>query len=537
MSAAHTLRLSSALGIALALGLIAPASSAQAPKTGSSYYEDTVNFGFRFKEPKGWDFIPPQPGDPNLIGTYAAPNQKGILFPNRGTYWGYNAWVVKFDRRKEDESAPKDGSKRIVIGRSGAKDIEEWVERAISSTLSGVSFKADEDSVKDVRIKGCEATERVFTGKLGDVDLALYAAVFELQEDVEVALVFNGPGGKKWNKYEGAFRRFAKTFSLIEIEAPEAPVLGGGSLRETKRAKLKASVATMPGWELYETENYFVVSNNDDKDFLEELMVRLEAIREVYEETYPPSLAAELNALAAAKKGKDEDDKGKRPGRTTAAEGDPMERSRTSVVRVCDNEEQYHSYGGPGGSAGYWSSYHEELVIYDDQASGGRRNTWATLNHEAFHQYCFYFFGNLAPHSWYNEGTGDFYAGYQLKNRKFQLKPFDWRVSTVRALIRDSKYVPLKDLVRFDQGEYYGSNKYGVSGGENYATGWAVIYFLRTGARDAKGWNSAWDTILDTYLRVLVETDDLDAAVDQAFAGVDWEEFEDCWKEYIKKGI
>ena len=535
MSGAHIIRFSSILSIGLALGLIAPASSGQAPKTGSKYYEDAVDLGFKFKEPKGWDFIPPQPGDPNMIGLYAAPNKKGILFPSRNTYWGFNAWVVKFDRRKQGESKgeSKGSGKKIRVGRGGAKDIEEWVGRAISSTLPGVNFTADKGDEKALRIKSCEATEHVFTGKLGKTDLALYAAVFELSDDVEVALVFNGPGGKKWSKYQGSFRKFAKSFARVEVEAIGPAELGGGSLRETKRAKLKARTATMPGWEMYETENYFLVSNNDDQDFLEELMVRLEAIRVIYEETYPPSLAEELNALAEAKGDKKKDGRSQRPGRTASAEVDPMERSRTSVVRVCANEDQYHSYGGPPSSAGYWSSGDEELVIYDDKASGGRRNTWATLNHEAFHQYCFYFFGNLAPHSWYNEGTGDFYSGYQLKNRKFTLKAFDWRVQTVKKLIREGKFVPLKDLVRFNQGEYYGSNKYGVSGGENYATGWGLVYFLRTGSKNAKNWNPAWDSILDTYLRVLVETDDLDAAVDQAFAGVDWEEFEDSWAKYI----
>jgi hypothetical protein len=531
------MRLSPILSIGLALGLIAPASSAQAPKTGSSYYEDEIDLGFKFKEPKGWDFIPPQPGDPNLIGLYAAPNKKGILFPKEGKYWGFNAWVVKFDRREEESKVEAKKGAKVRILRGGAKDIEEWVQRNINASLSGANFQADKDSAKDLSINGCEASEIVFNGESGGVDLALYAAVFKLRDDVEVALVFNGPGANKWSKYERAFRKFAKTFSTIEIASPETAELGGGSLRETKRAKLKASTSTMPGWELYETENYFVVSNNDDQDFLEELMIRLEAIRVVYEETYPPSLAEELNLLAAAKRAKEDDGKPKRPGRAAASEADPMERSRTSVVRVCANEDQYHSYGGPSSSAGYWSSSDEELVIYDDQASGGRRNTWATLNHEAFHQYCFYFFGNLAPHPWYNEGTGDFYSGYQLKNRKFQLKPFDWRVSTVKELIRENQFVPLEELVRFDQGEYYGSNKYGTKGGENYATGWAVIYFLRTGSNDAKNWNPAWDTILDTYLRVLVETDDLDAAVDQAFAGVDWEEFENSWKDYIKRGL
>ena len=105
--------------------------------------------------------------------------------------------------------------------------------------------------------------------------------------------------------------------------------------------------------------------------------------------------------------------------------------------------------------------------------------------------------------------------------------------SIVQQLIRKEEYVPLKELVRYTQAEYYGNNDRDVEGGENYATGWALIYFLRNGSKEAKKWNPAWDSILDTYLKTLVVTDDLDEAVEKAFAGVDWEELEEAWKDYI----
>ena len=182
----------------------------------------------------------------------------------------------------------------------------------------------------------------------------------------------------------------------------------------------------------------------------------------------------------------------------------------------------------------------KELVVFDDKASGGRGDTWATLNHEAFHQYIYYFFGELAPHSWYNEGTGDFFSGFQLEHKRFELKPFDWRERLVQMNMRESlkepgtKIVPLQKFVYWSQREYYGQNSANnTSIGDHYAQGWSFIYFLRTGAGKAKGWNPAWNTILDTYLRVLVETDDLKTASDAAFVGVDWAELESCWKNYI----
>jgi len=130
---------------------------------------------------------------------------------------------------------------------------------------------------------------------------------------------------------------------------------------------------------------------------------------------------------------------------------------------------------------------------FGNQKGGGRGDTWAVLNHEGFHQYIFYFFGAISPHSWYNEGTGAYYSGYEWKTNRFVLQKFQWRTGTITEAIREGTHVPLDQFVRFSQREYYGTNKLGVDGGQNYAQGWSLIYFLRTGKKNnAKGWNAAW---------------------------------------------
>src|SRR5262249_39730194 len=103
---------------------------------------------------------------------------------------------------------------------------------------------------------------------------------------------------------------------------------------------------------------------------------------------------------------------------------DTLELGKNSVVRVCKNKEQYVQYGGDQKTGGYFSALEEELVIFDDKQDQGRDYTWGVLNHEGFHQYIHAFFGNLSPHSWYNEGTGDYYFGFEfnLKTKKFTPK-------------------------------------------------------------------------------------------------------------------
>jgi hypothetical protein len=361
----------------------------------------------------------------------------------------------------------------------------------------------------------------------------LYAGLFEIAPKRHIAVVYNCSGERgEWNKHEGAYKKMARSFDLIKKDAASSePAAAEGDLRGKKRQQLEASIASMPGWWILETENYFILTGSEDKGFIEEIAVRLEAIRDIYERDYPAEKARSVVNLAEGEEEQEEEGGGR-----TVAGKKHLDLSRTSVVRVCQDQDMYHSYGGPGGSAGYWNPGTEELVLYDDKKGDGRANTYAVLNHEAFHQYIFYFYGSLSPHSWYNEGTGDFYSGYQfdIKRKKFSLEPFDWRTGTIKEILRNEAHVPLKAFVRWSQAEYYGNNDLGTGGGENYAQGWSFIWFLRHGKGKPKNWNKAWDGILETYLDTLATTGDLDKAIDVAFKGVDWAELEKCWINYIK---
>ena len=528
---------------ALLLGFSAAPVHAQLPKVGD-YYVDDSDLGFRIKMPKEWAFIPPQPGEINLIGKYNHPHATPIPLGRSAFY--LESWLLKFDRREkvkkkieiEDDEGESVGEIDMTDLFSDG-DIAEWAE----SNLPGTNWVIE--SQKEMKIHKIPAIEYQFVGDSRvdpDEKMRAYAMVYMLHPDCEVAVVFNGPGDKsKWkSKYQKVYSKMAKSFDPIEIEKAEISdeIVGAddSALRAQKRAELTDYVRRTPGWELHETENYFIVSHLNDKKFIKDLKERLEAIRAVYMEDYPPEVAQKARdaraAREAADRGEEEPELKVGEDEQSATAVDPMELARTSIVRVCANPDEYHSYGGPPGSAGYWSSYHKELVIYWDP-SGGGRDTWLVLNHEAFHQFIYYFYGQLSPHSWYNEGTGDFYSGYKYKNKKFTLKEAEWRRATAMEMIKTEEYVPLEEITRYTQSEYYGNNDYGLGGGALYAQGWSFVYFLRTGEKNAKGWNDDWNNILKTYLDVLAETSDLDQAVDVAFDGVDWKEMEECWKRYM----
>lgn len=549
----QTLRTARWIGVLLAVLAIVSVrpASAQAPKVGD-YYEDAIDIGFKIKMPDDWEFTPPQPGEDQLIGKYSPTTNKYILLAPNVPLW-LEANLVKFDRRGEESGGGQDGAARPKDQR-----LDKWIER----NMRGSKFRVDQE--KDRKINKVEATEYLYVGETGGEEFHVYAVLYRVRPDVDVAVVFNGPAdSKKWRKYDAAFSKMAKSFKALEVEKIEYSGAreGDSSIRTIKRRQLEEECAKTPGWELYETDHYFVITDNDDRQFIRELMERLEAIRQVYEDLYPWEAADRLRAIAAENRKKREaeedpadltpeerarralEEEMRKQARSTTTNASPRDLSKCSVVRIFKNKNQYHEYGGPRGSAGYWAAFHEELVIYDDKQGGGRDDTWSVLNHEAFHQYIFYLYGSIAPHSWYNEGTGDYFSGYEYEHKRFKLKPFAWRVQTIKQAIKDDEpggkraIVPLKELVRYSQAEYYGRNDYGIGGGHNYAQGWSFIYFLRTAKGETSCWNDDWDGILDTYFETLASTEDLDEAVDVAFAGVDWDEMEECWKQYILKGI
>ena len=544
------------LALLVVIATVSLPASAQAPKVSRDYFLDEVDLGFKVAMPKDWEFIPPQPGETTRIGKLS-PKFNKWLDLNRGTeqLW-LDAHLVKFDRRETEDDQPF--------------DYDEALDKMANSCYWTIS-DPQRIETKELKIDKVPSKEVLYSGKLrGGTEVYIYAMQYFLTEDLVVAYIFDAPAEKKkWRKWKSSIQKICKTMRRVDLkELSTGEVKEGDSVyRSSKRAALIKQLHAQPGWELIETENYFIVTSSEDREFVREVENRLEAIRDIYEKLYPLKDAERIrmkmaNRMAEAKREKaKERAEGEDPPeqRTSASGPTPLELSRCSVVRVCKSRGQYSEYGGPWGSAGYWNYRDEELVIFDDQAVGGRSNSWATLNHEAFHQDIFYFYGKLAPHSWYNEGTGDYFSGYQLKAGRFTVKPFDWRVQTIRQAIKSEDYVPMEDFFRYTKSDYYGE---GI--GTNYAQGWSLIYFLRTGKKKARGWNAAWDSLLDDYLEALnnawievqvasvvnegaelsedgivrfdfsgdSEEEARSQAVEIAVANINWEEFEEAWKAY-----
>ncbi len=222
------------------------------------------------------------------------------------------------------------------------------------------------------------------------------------------------------------------------------------------------------GWKADDTENYIVVYDTKDQPLIRRILREIEAVRGEYLKLFPPT--REIEAV--------------------------------STLRVCKSREEYMAFGGSAGSAGYWNSATEELVMYDAAVQHGARSidtdTFIVLYHEAFHQYIHYSAGELAPHSWFNEGHGDYFSGAKIKSGKVRsigINP--WRIRAIQHFVRKRDHEPWKDIIAYEQAEFYQPARRGKC----YAQGWSMIYFLRKSKEVAR--NPEWSGILETYFETL----------------------------------
>ena len=289
--------------------------------------------------------------------------------------------------------------------------------------------------------------------------------------------------------------------------------------------RIEARKKLVRGWKAEDTENFILVYNTPDVPLVRKILADLEVIRKEYERLFPP--AKPVTAV--------------------------------SVVRVCKSEDEYLTYGGMPGSAGYWNWVSEELVLYDaeKEVKGGGKtdvDTFIVLYHEAFHQYIHYSTGELPPHSWFNEGHGDFFSGARISGGKVRgIGPNPWRALYIQVMTQRGRSIPWSEIIRFEQSDYYKGDRVGLC----YAQGWAMIYFLRTSPVVQK--RSEWARILPTYFETLkaewaVELAKLteagkaedkekraagglaarQRAVDVAFQGVDLDEIDEAWQQFVR---
>jgi hypothetical protein len=504
-----------------------------APLTSAQIHKDEVR-GFQFKPPREFTSVALSPGEKVTVAKYQSEQTEAS---SAGNY--RQMFAVKFLPIGVDWSANSDGHDQY----EEEDDEQELTADSYVEMLLDTRF-AEWDVEKNKKLKVARSPGRELHVLSESNPLGYFFGVIQQEDGL---FVFEGTAlGPRFDKAARDFAKATKSFKRIDKIDTTAREAELAQMSEQERFLAEQEDKLPPGWDSMRTERY-VFLFNAEKNFVKELAARIESMRDEYERLYPPDRPIEA----------------------------------VSIVRVCNSKEEYHAYGGPPGSAGYWYYVDQELVFYD---AAPRDTPMLVANHEAFHQYIFYFYGQLAPHSWYNEGHGDYFAGAKLTrtHRITGYGKFVWRIGVIKEaarLFREGKRgregacAPLKLLMRFHRDGFYGSK--GYDRGVNYATGWALVHMLR----EAKGQEDKWKLILPEYLDNLLasrhevavalmekelaaaekkeegsseeeshDPEDFytkvsvtkvqDLAYDKTFSDWtddDWEEFQDFFLEYVEK--
>jgi hypothetical protein len=493
------------------LGMRPQVAEAAAPPLNWTYRDRAHQFSLKmFRDYKA---VPLKPNEKTTVCKFRDPKSKGQA---RGTY---DAEVSVVHYRPEgpvttgDEAKPAEGPSALEDWREKLEEARRpknifdatianlWIDEAEKKKLEEYKKDFQEIESKDKpKIPGrLWAFDVTIMG-----DETLHICLAEFVRGTDAFGIFMNCGGPLKKNYARSFVKIAKSFKWHDDKAKDVEtldVLDGVNITPKKRHEIERSMVS--NWDVIVSpkKNYIVIyntKNGDNHALAKTIAKRIELIREqVYEVQFPPAQPIDT----------------------------------VCVVRVCEDAKEYRAYGGPGGSAGYWSPGAEELVFYDaSRSKKADKDTLAVLYHEAFHQYIHYSVGRVAPHSWFNEGHGDYYAGAEFKGGKFKIKPFQWRVGVIKSAIVEGErectedvdddgkvrrqwggkgYTPLKDLVGFSRGEYYSYPSV------CYAQGWSLIYFLREIVPNNKKYEEKWGHILDLYFNTLKAEVNKDGSLDK----------------------
>jgi hypothetical protein len=419
------------------------------------------HLGFQFKPPKDYKSIAIDPLERRAVAKYQAPTAEGS--GDMGGVSSYRVFELKFYPRGRELT---EADAAVLDDEDAPKSLTEQMRGYLDQLYSDYEL-TDE---RQLSIAGVKASELRYTNK--EKPFSSYCLLVEQDEGM---FLFEGTAlTQRFKDAAAEFSKSAKTFKRIEKEDRGARDSELAQLKEQDRFLQQQIDKLPPGWSSLRTTRYLFLYDAEE-NFVKQLAERIEAIRDEYERLYPPD--------------------------------HPIE--DVSIVRVCNSLDEYRAYGGPAGTGGYWYDKARELVFFDYRP---RDVPLLVCNHEAFHQYIFYFYGKLAPHSWYNEGHGDYFAGAKMTksnrisgygeapggfSRLPEIKE-GCRLLTAGKGAKDGAAVPLKEIMGYHQSDYYGGKGYDT--GLCYAEGWAIVYMLR----EAKGLDERWKRILPDYLKNLL---------------------------------
>lgn len=444
----------------------------------NSRYRQFPDIGLEFKAFKDMSDVPVNDGmrSRGIIAQGTAEEGPRIKLPNNSRVVYSPKLFVVYDEPQGPTTGSGGDDEDVKHKLLGAKDYVELVFG------DGVSMKKIEPEVSDFKSsKKIEGSLTRYATKMrtgaGRIPINLDVYTF-YDGQSKLVFIWDYPNEdkkvrKKWDKVINKSMK-----SLRYIKKPDELVEFGEINSESNYEDLLAfhqnDVKQTPGWDLIETpsKKYVIKTNMEGRRDIKKIVKRLEASRTLFLEDFPPS--APMNSV--------------------------------SVVRICNTRDEFSTYGQTRpGVAGYFNPGSEELVLFFEEDA--IEETLGVMTHEAFHQYCHFLFNRSAAHRWYDEGHGDYYGAWVMKGNKLKPAP-DMeggfaRVPHLKDLQKNGQLAPLSEHIRYDHGTWQNQGPAGIS---NYSQSFALIYFLREGARKKvkkKYWEKEYADIIPNYIRVL----------------------------------
>jgi len=495
------------------------------PFQGGYTTEKVPDLGLSFPRARTYEAIPVPPSEEQIVLSYAEKVPEDAKKRRRVRPEFSIAWIERAPKRAArtgtGEPPPAEGSEPPAAEKPDPKapkpidSIQRFAEERMFGWKLGEG-KPDKDR------EGCKVREYVPEASKGSAPEYWICAYENEQRTIAI---LGHCDSKDLAEQQKIWRYTAEHLEIGEPEGKNRAKVEQLYARKPLKGiehRVDVRLSMVRGWMVEDTENYIVLYDTPDQPLMRKIVRDLELLRIEYQRLFPSEKPVES----------------------------------VSTVRICKSRDEYLSYGGPPTSAGYWNSEDEELVFYDAETQDKAHhisdaNTFIALYHEAFHQYIYYSTGELPPHSWFNEGHGDYFSGATIRDGKMRsIGPNPWRVKTIQAVVKAGQHVPLRDLLSYEQPQYY-ANPFIC-----YAEGWSLIYFLRKSEVVAK--RTEWAQILPTYFAELksgyaAELAKLDgsgkskdkelraraglqvrkAALAKATEGVDIDELEVAWKTYV----
>lgn len=273
----------------------------------------------------------------------------------------------------------------------------------------------------------------------------------------------------------------------------------------TSRQQVADSIRNMQDWWFVETKHYIILSNMKSRNskLLKHIQSDVEILRACFEQFIPPR----------------------------------TEISSVSVIRIFATPEEYLQYMGAVSKEmqwtyGCWMPDKKELAIrpveWGDNAEKGQQ-ILETIYHEAFHQYIFYALGQVDASPWFNEGHAELFETSVIGANRLDVTENPDNEYIINNLIKAGN-INFKGLLNMTYNQFYATDKEILRA--NYATAWALIYFLRKAAPPGKPFPYAG--INDAYCDALLQLKKADKATDKAFENIDVAQLQADFIEFWK---